>query len=276
MNRKRIKKSARKEKKIFICKHLELGFHGTTIQQWDHIRSIKLVSKSARADTFADYLADKVWHSEQDLPVPVTAPSLQIQDMNSPFTVHELNLALRKIKSAKAPGPNGLVGKLYKHAPYILRMYFLDHYNQYFATKEVPSSWDLRGLFGSCYDSAELPKGHSFFFQSPSHFLDHISYKIFASMIQARLSRHLDSRIRPTQFGFRKSRSTTQLIHILRRLLEVHGRQPSPLHALFLDWSRAFDSILLHLFQSSLLCSSSESASMFWKWLCPFIELPPL
>ena len=55
--------------------------------------------------------------------------------------MHELNLALRKIKSAKAPGPNALVGELYKHAPYILRMYLLDHYNHCSETKQVPSSW---------------------------------------------------------------------------------------------------------------------------------------
>ena len=125
--RKTIKKAARKDKKIFISRHLESDFHGTNVQQWDHARSIrasfkpraaalynpegKLVSKTARAVTFAAYLADKVWYSETDSPVPVTAPSPSVLDMNSPFTVHELNLALRKIKSAKAPGPNGLVGE---------------------------------------------------------------------------------------------------------------------------------------------------------------------
>ena len=73
--------------------------------------------------------------------------------------------------------------------------------------------------------------------------LTNVSYKIFASMIQSRLATSLDSRIRPTQFGFRKNCSTSQPIHILRRLLEMHERQPSPFHALFLDWSKAFDSV---------------------------------
>ena len=62
-------------------------------------------------------------------------------------------------------------------------------------------------------------------------------------MLQSRLASFLDSRIRPTQFGFRKNCSTTQPIHVLRRLLEIHERQPSPFHALFLDWSKAFDSV---------------------------------
>ena len=71
-------------------------------------------------------------------------------------------------------------------------------------------------------------------------------------MLQSRLSHYLDSRIRPTQFGFRKSRSTTQPIHILRRLLEVHERQPFPFHALFLDWPKAFDSVTFTAIHSAM------------------------
>ena len=73
--------------------------------------------------------------------------------------------------------------------------------------------------------------------------LTNISYKIFTSIIQSKLFHLLDDRIRPTQFGFRKNRSTTQPVHILRRLLEIYERQPSPFHAFFLAWSKAFDSV---------------------------------
>ena len=155
--RKQIKKCARKDKKNFIRQHLESDFHGSSAQQWEHIRSIrsdfkpnaaalyntegKLVSKSQRAKTFADYLADKIWYSELDSPVPVSDPSPASLSMDAPFTMHELTLALRQIKSAKSLGPNGLVGEINKHAPYILRMYLLDHFNLCFAQSQVPESW---------------------------------------------------------------------------------------------------------------------------------------
>ena len=155
--RKQIKRRARKDKKIFVSTTLENDFHGSFGQQWEHIRSIrsdfkpkaaalfnvegKLVSKTQQAKTFTDYLADKVWFSYVDPPVPVTDPSPAPVPKDAPFTMHELNLALRKIKSAKSPGPNGLVGKIYKHAPYILRMYLLDHFNLCFSQAQVPASW---------------------------------------------------------------------------------------------------------------------------------------
>ena len=163
--------------------------------------------------------------------------------------MHELNLALRKIKSAKSPGPNGLVGEIYKHAPYILRMYLLDHFNLCFSQAEVPASW----LFS---EVVMIVKNYSKDTRSLSNYrpisLTNVAYKIFASMLQSRLASSLDSRIRPTQFGFRKNCSTTQPIHILRRLLEIHERQPSPFHALFLNWSKAFDSVTFTAIQSAM------------------------
>ena len=155
--RKQIKRWARKDQKTFISNNLESDFHGSSAQQWEHLRSIrsdfkpgaaalyntegKLVSKTQRAKTFADYLADKVWFSHLDPPVLVTDPSPAPLTMDAPFTMHELNLAVRKIKSAKSPGPYGLVGEVYRRAPYILRMYMLEHFNLCFSQAHVPASW---------------------------------------------------------------------------------------------------------------------------------------
>ena len=83
--------------------------------------------------------------------------------------------------------------------------------------------------------------------------LTNTMYKIFASLIQQRLSHFFDERIRSTQFGFRAKRSTTQPIHIMRRILEVFERQQNSLHLLFLDWSKAFDSVTFSAIESSLV-----------------------
>ena len=262
--RKTIKKAARKDKKLFIARHLEQDFHGSNIHQWDQIRTIisdfrpkaaalynmqdKLVSTSSRAHTFADYLANKIWFSDAGSTIPASNPHPPAP-IDAPFTMHELTLALRKLKSSKAPGPDGQVGGPYKHASYILRMYLLDHYNQCLSSATVPSDW----LFS---EVVMIVKNYSKDTRLLSNYrpisLTNISYKIFASMLQSRLSQYFDERIRPTQFGFRKNGSTTQPIHNLRRLLEIHERQPSPFHALFLDWSKAFDSVTFTAIRSAM------------------------
>ena len=83
-------------------------------------------------------------------------------------------------------------------------------------------------------------------------FLTDTICKVYASLLQRRVVHHLDSDIRDRQFGFRPSRSATQPIHIMKRIIEVHERQAEPLHALFLDWSKAFDSVTFAAIEKSL------------------------
>ena len=107
-------------------------------------------------------------------------------------------------------------------------MFFLAHYNKCLATGTVPEAWLLSDVVMLLKDS----KG---------------------DLLQLRLSHYIDSRIRETQYGFRRGRSTSQPIHILRRIIETHERQDSPLHILFVDWAKAFDSVSFSSIEQSLL-----------------------
>ena len=53
----------------------------------------------------------------------------------------------------------------------------------------------------------------------------------------------METHLSPTQYGFRKARSTSDPIYILRRVQELFEATNSPLHRLFLDWSMAFDKL---------------------------------
>ena len=64
-------------------------------------------------------------------------------DIDSPFAMHDLDMALRRLKSKKASGPNEVPGEIYKHAPCILKLYLLARYNQCYPEAKVPPSWLL-------------------------------------------------------------------------------------------------------------------------------------
>ena len=68
-------------------------------------------------------------------------------------------------------------------------------------------------------------------------------YKLYAALLQARLAYHFNDRISHLQFGFRKARSTSSPLFIIRRLAELFERHTTSLFILFLDWSQAFDCI---------------------------------
>ena len=53
----------------------------------------------------------------------------------------------------------------------------------------------------------------------------------------------MDSRLLDTQFGFRAEKSTTDPLHIVRRLQDMFEAKGSEAYILLLDWEKAFDKV---------------------------------
>ena len=126
------------------------------------------------------------------------------------------------------------VAELLKGSPYILKLFLLDNFNHCLSTSSTPDSWALSEVVmivkKAQGDTRDLSN-----YRPIS--LTNTMYKIFVSLLQKRLSSHFDDKIRPIQFGFRANRSTSQPLHIMRRMLE---RQQHHLHLYFLDWFKGF------------------------------------
>ena len=247
-----------------MASHLQSDFHGSSALQWRTARTIrspftprlvnlynvsgKLAPKPRRSEVFEEYLSEKVWKAPSDIgPVPVNAPPST--DCGSFFSMGELNIVLRSLRTGRAPGPDGIVSEMLKGSPCILKLFLLDHFHHCLSTSTAPDSWALSEVVmlvkKAQGDTRDLSN-----YRPIS--LTNTMYKIFASLIQKRLSSFFDDKIRPTQFGFRANRSTSQPIHIMRRLLESLERQQHPLHLLFLDWSKAFDSVTFESISAAL------------------------
>ena len=55
----------------------------------------------------------------------------------------ELNLVLRSLSTGRAPGPDSIPADMIKGAPYVLKLFLLDHFNHCLFTSTVPDSWSL-------------------------------------------------------------------------------------------------------------------------------------
>ena len=104
--------------------------------------------------------------------------------------------------------------------------------------EEIPTEGEIARIV-SIYKKGDTEKPENY---RPISFLQSL-YKIYASLIQKRLSKALDERIWYTQYGFRAKKSTSQPIHIIRRLQDYAEASGDPLILLFLDWEEAFDKI---------------------------------
>ena len=70
-----------------------------------------------------------------------------------------------------------------------------------------------------------------------------IAAKVYNKAILNRIMLIVDQILRRNQAGFRKGRSCTQQIHIIRRLIEGALARKLPLFITFIDFKKAFDSI---------------------------------
>ena len=72
-----------------------------------------------------------------------------------------------------------------------------------------------------------------------------VAYKLFASVLLRRLlAAGAEERLCPSQFAFRRGRSTEDALHCARRAVELAwSQQGGSVHLLALDWAKAFDSI---------------------------------
>ncbi len=80
-----------------------------------------------------------------------------------------------------------------------------------------------------------------------------IAGKVLAKIMLSRLVEHISEALLPeTQCGFRKSRSTTDMVFVLRQLMEKSREQNKDLYVAFIDLSKAFDTINRELLWKNL------------------------
>ena len=252
----KIKRSSRLDKKRWIQARLEEDHTGGPAQQWKTIRRVRSKYQprtqtvnwpdgrpstcTQKAEVLAQHLKSNVW-KDQDLPPPTFDPILPPHpELFAPFQMWELLQATRRMKSRKAPGPDDIPAECWRFLPHPVKQLLLKHFNDCFLGGFAPEHWKLAKV-------VMLFKGGTKNSRSPSSYrpisLVNTIYKLYATLLQQRLSASLEPHLSPQQFGFRKNRSLSTPLFIIRRLLEIFERHTTSLYVLFLDWSQAFDCV---------------------------------
>ena len=253
--RSKIRKSLKKDKQAFVKEALDSDFRGGPAEKWQQIKRLRTVFtphppavkdpsgkvefSDRKPDILAEYLSTNVWNQVPDynlLPTPMYSLHADI----SPFSYRELVRVVSRLRSGRSPGSDEIRCELLKWSPYELHQELLLLINKCFLSCEVPKQWQHSIV-------VMLPKPNTQDPLSPASYrpisLTQSMYKVYATLLRTRLQSALEPLLRPSQFGFRPARSTHQPIFLLRRTLELFERSSSSLHCVFLDWSKAFDSI---------------------------------
>ncbi|MES9974259.1 MAG: reverse transcriptase family protein, partial [Candidatus Thiodiazotropha sp.] len=167
-------------------------------------------------------------------------PTTSTTHFEEDLSMVELQLAIKKMKSNKAPGRNRIRSELIKHGGMQLHERLLEIYNQYWrGNLMLPKEWKDAEVI-SIYKRKgcrEDPNNYR------SIFLLDVIGKIYASMVCSRLLTYSDRCMSSSQMGFRKDLSTDQAILAVRYLIQNARDQRAPLILVFVDLTKAFDSI---------------------------------
>ena len=163
----------------------------------------------------------------------------QMTDLDRVPTREELVTAIDKMKNGKAPGRDGIPAEIFKYGGELLtnRLYQL-----------IVMSWQEGIIPQGFKDVSIVPifkkKGdHRDCGNYRGISLLAIAGKIMAKIVQDRLSKLAEGILTESQCGFRRERSTIDMIFALRQIQEKAVEQYRELYVVFIDFRKAFDTV---------------------------------
>ena len=154
-------------------------------------------------------------------------------------TLEELQLAIAFLADSKAPGVDGIPSEVWKHGGFTLINNLLKLIQQVWEEGSVPQEWKDANIITIFKKGDRTQCGN---YRGIS--LLSIAGKAFARILLNRLATHITPSIVPeTQCGFRRNRSTVDMIFCLRQLQEKCIEQNKSLYVVFVDFTKAFDTV---------------------------------
>ena len=168
------------------------------------------------------------------LPMEKISDSLDINIGD--FTLDELKAAIKKLKSSKAFGPDNIPAIIWKDD--IFNDLLLKLCNFCLINKTCPASWRTSQII-------PVPKKGDLTLVTNYRGISllPIAAKIYNKLILNRLLPKVEPILRKNQNGFRAGRSTLSQILALRRIIEEISNCNKEAVFVFVDFSKAFDSI---------------------------------
>lgn len=158
--------------------------------------------------------------------------------LDNDITVEEVHNSIKAVKSNKAPGPDGLIGELYKHSSLAMVQFLTRYFNKLFVTGTFPSAW-CEALLQPLHKKGDI--------NCPDNYrgisLLNVSGKLYSYILNKRLTKWIEDEhvINEAQAGFRRNYSTVDHIFTLLSIVQKQLRNHRKLYVAFIDFKKAFD-----------------------------------
>ena len=194
-----------------------------------------LTSRSEILEQWATFYEEL--YNDDYTPIPVDDSC----DPNIPeITNSEIEHHIKLLKNGKSAGLDNIYSEYLKaggeHIISALHILF----NIIIKTNTVPSSFK-KALIVVIFKKGMRTECKNY---RPISLLSHI-YKLFTSIISTRVKNDLYSSLPHSQAAYQPNRGTTEQIFALEQIIEKSIEFNNPVHILFIDFTKAFDSITL-------------------------------
>ena len=150
----------------------------------------------------------------------------------------EVKKALTNLKKHKSAGPDGIVADVLQAGGSRLEEELYEIMNKVWQEEGIPTEW-ARSTIVTIPKKGDRKECANYRTLS---LMNH-TCKALMSIIRDRLQACVEQHLAEEQAGFRKDRSTTQQILVLRLMAEKAWRKDTPIYNCFIDFQKAFDTI---------------------------------
>lgn len=157
----------------------------------------------------------------------------------NPITREEYEEAMSKMKNGKAPGEDGIAIELIKEGGEELKGKIVELFNKCWMEGVVPDRWGkivILPIYKGKGDTGECGNYRGI------ALLDHIA-KVYERILEKRLREAIEMQLGEEQYGYRRGRSTSDMLFALRIVLEKSWEFNKTAYIAFLDLRKAFDSV---------------------------------
>nr|KAG5704148.1 hypothetical protein BaRGS_009678 [Batillaria attramentaria] len=161
--------------------------------------------------------------------------------MNKPFTMTELNDAVRTLKEKKSPGPDKVTNEMLEHLGTKAKAKLLAVFNNSWKTGHVPQSWREADMVPIHKKGKDRAKVDSY---RPISLTSCVG-KLMERLINTRLTWHLEKNniITPEQAGFRQHRSTEDQVTYIAQRIEDGLQDKQHTLTVWIDMEKAYDKV---------------------------------